>query len=94
MSRESLPPAVPVLAALGLAILLLATLPAVRAQQQLANEHRRLRAQTRATAAEVERLRHELRDGTTQHYLRVRATRELLHRGARYIEERDRRLGR
>ncbi len=94
MAREPLPTAVPVLAALGLAILLLCTLPAVRAQQHLAREHARLREETRATAAEVERLRRELRDGTTQHYLRVRATRELLHRGVGYIEARDRRLGR
>ena len=94
MTRDALPSAVPVLAALGLAILLLCTLPAVRAQQHLAREHARLQAETRASAAEVERLRRELRDGRTQHYLRVRATRELLHRGAGYIAERDRRLGR
>ncbi len=94
MSREALPTAVPVLAVLGLALLLLCTLPAVRAQQRLGREHARLRAETRATEAEVERLRREVRDGTTQQHLRIRATRELLHRGGRYIEARDRRLGR
>lgn len=94
MTQQPLPVAVPVLAALGLAILLLCTLPAVRAQQRLEREHARLRAQMRAATAEVERLRRELRDGTTQRYLRIRATRELLHRGGRYIEARDRRLGR
>lgn len=93
-ARDALPTAVPVLAALGLAILLLCTLPAVRAQQHLERKHGRLRAETEAAAQEVERLRQELRNGTTQRYLRVRATNELLHRGAHYIETRDRKLGR
>ena len=94
MPRVSLPSAVPLLAALGLAILVLCTWPAVRTQQRLEQEARRLRAETRAAEAEVERLQRELRDGTTQHYLRVRARQELLRRGSRYVEERDERLGR
>lgn len=94
MTRERLPPAVTVLGTLGLAILALCTLPAVRAHQGLVAEHARLRGETRAVAQEVERLRQELRDGQTQRYLRVRATHELLHRGGAYIDARDRRLGR
>lgn len=88
------PHAVPVLAVLGLAVLCLCTLPAVRTQQRLEREHTQLEERTQEMAAEVERLRRELRDGTQQGYLRVKATRALLHGGADYIRTRNARLRR
>ncbi len=94
MTREPLPTAVPLLAALGLALLALCTVPAVRSQQRLEREHARLQAQTQDAEAELDRLHRELRDRTPERYVRTRATRDLLHQGARYVEERDRRLGR
>ena len=91
---DRLPGAVSLLAVLGLAILCLCTIPAVRTQQRLDREHAALRASTQALAGEVERLRRELRDGDEQTYLRTRATRALLHNGARYLERRDARYPR
>lgn len=89
---HGLPHAVPLLATLGLAVLCLCTLPAVRKQQRLEREHARLEQRTHEVVAEVERLRRELRDGEQQGYLRVKATRALLHGGADYIRARDARL--
>jgi len=77
---------------LGLAVLCLCTLPAVRNQQRLEREHARLEQRTQEVVAQVERLRRELRDGEEQAYLRVKATRALLHAGADYIRTRDARL--
>jgi hypothetical protein len=94
MNSAPLPPAVPLLAALGLALLALCTVPAVRSQQRLEREHARLQAETQNAEAELDRLHQELRNGTPERYVRIRATRDLLHHGATYIEERDRRLGR
>lgn len=84
----------PLLAALGLAVLCLCMLPAVRKQQRLQREYVRLEQRTRESTAEVERLRRELRDGSEQAYLRRKATQELLHRGARYLPTRNLRLER
>jgi hypothetical protein len=88
------PPAVPVMAGLGLAVLFFYTLPAVRTQHRVEQDHRRLQRQVRAAEAEIGRLRRELRAGPEQAYLRIKATRDLLHRGTRYLRGRDRRLGR
>lgn len=88
----ALPHAVPVLALLGLAVLCLCTLPAMRKQQRLEREHARLEQRTQDVTTDVERLRRELRDGAQQGYLRVKATRALLHAGADYIRTRDARL--
>jgi len=88
----AVPHAVPLLAALGLAVLCLCTLPAVRKQQRLQREHARLEQRTQRAASDVERLRRELRDGAEQAYLRRKATQALLHRGARYVPTRDLRL--
>ncbi len=91
--REGLPASVPLLAALGLVVLCVCTLPAVHAQRQLERDHARLGRETRAAEERVERLQRELRTGTEQRYLRAKATRELLHHGSDYIRERDRKLG-
>jgi len=86
-----LPHAVPLLAALGLAVLCLCMLPAVRKQQRLERDYARLEQRAHETSAAVERLRRELRDGAEQEYLRIKATRALLHSGAGYLRDRDRR---
>jgi hypothetical protein len=89
-----LPRIVPLLAGLGLAVLFLCTLPAVRKHQELERDYERLLRQTQAAEAGVQRLSRELRDGPEQAYLRIKATRALLHSGATYLQERDKRLGR
>ena len=91
-AAAGLPAAVPLLAALGLAILVLCTLPAVHAQRHLERDHARVAAETREAEARVQRLRQELSSGARQQYLRIKATQTLLHRGERYIRERDARL--
>jgi hypothetical protein len=88
-TRETFPPAVPLLAVLGLAILCLCTIPAIHKQQRLEREHTGLQRRAQAAAAEVERLRRELRDGAEQEYLRTKATRALLYNGMSYIARRD-----
>lgn len=93
-ARSRLPRAVAPLALLGLAVLVFYTLPAVRKQHRLERDHARLERSVRATEAEVERLRRELRGGGRQPYLRIKATRDLMHEGATYIQERDAKLGR
>lgn len=89
-ARSPLPGGVPLLAALGLAVLVLCTLPAVNAQQRLEKRRARLEQRTQEAAAGVERLHRELRDGAAQAYLKTKATRALLHNGAAYLERRDR----
>ena len=93
-TSDGIPQAVPLLAVLGLAILCLCTIPAMRKQQRLDRDHTRLRQETQAVAGEVERLRRQLRDGAEQAYLRTKATRALQHKGARYVEQRDARYPR
>jgi len=85
---------VPLLALLGLAVLVFYTLPAVRRQHRLEREHSRLEQNVRASEGDVERLRRELRGGTQEGYLRTKATRDLMERGAHYVRERDATLGR
>lgn len=85
-----LPGGVPLLAALGLAVLCLCTLPAVNAQQRLEKRRARLEKSTEEAAQRVERLHRELRDGAAQTYLRTKATRALLHNGAAYLRRRTR----
>ena len=89
-----LPRVVPLLAALGAAVLFFCTLPAVREHQRLEADYERLLRKTQAAEAGVQRLCRELRDGPEQEYLRIKATKALMHSGAGYIPERDRRLGR
>jgi len=91
---RGLPPGVPLLAALGLAVLCLCTLPAMHAQRALERDHSRVLQETREAEQHVERLQRELRSGPAQHYLQIQATRTLLHEGANYIRERDARLAR
>lgn len=91
-AAAALPGAVPLLAALGLAILVLCTLPAIHAQRNLERDHARVAKETREAEARVQRLRQELSSGARQRYLRIKATQELLHRGAQYIRERDAKL--
>ncbi|MDA1195937.1 MAG: hypothetical protein O2894_12230 [Planctomycetota bacterium] len=88
--ERGLPATAPLLGALGLAVLALCTLPAVRAQERL--DAPRDRLETRAVEVEIERLQREVREGTSAHYARTRSTRDLLHRGASYLETRDQRL--
>ena len=85
-----LPGGVPLLAALGLAVLVLCTLLAVNAQQRLEKRRARLEQRTQEAAEGVERLHRELRDGAAQAYLRTKATRALLHNGAAYLQRRER----
>ena len=89
-AASPLPGVVPLLAALGLAVLCLCTLPAVNAQQRLEKRRARLAHQTHEAARVVEGLHRELRDGAAQTYLRTKATRALLHSGATYLQRRDR----
>ncbi len=83
----------PLLAALGLTVLVLCTLPAVHAQRQLERDHARVARETREVEERVQRLRRELDRGARQDYLRIKATRTLLHRGSTYIRDRDAKLG-
>lgn len=91
-AAQALPAAVPLMAALGLAILIFCALPAAHAQRRLERDHARVALETRKVEQRVERLERELRSGTQQRYLRIKATRTLLHRGAEYIQQRDARL--
>ncbi len=79
----------PLLALLGLAVLLLCTLPAVRTQQRLEREHARLKREVHDAQQDVERLRRELRGGAKQSYLRIKATNDLMHKGSLYLPSRD-----
>jgi type VI protein secretion system component VasK len=79
---------VPLLAALGLVILVLCTVPAVRAQQRLDREHARLAREARQAEDDVEHLRRELRDSGNRRWLARKATRALLRQGPRYLQER------
>jgi hypothetical protein len=96
----ALPRAVVWLATLGLAVLCLCTLPAVGAHQRLVREHARLRQATQEAERRVERLRRELGElgelgeSGRPDYLRAKATRALLDRGATYLRDRDLALGR
>ena len=87
-----LPYAVPLLAALGLAVLVLSAVPAVSSQQRLQREQARLEREAAEIEVQLDGLRRELRDGHARRYLHIKATRALLHRGASYIQERDLRL--
>jgi len=91
-AAPGLPPAVPLLAALGLGVLLLCTVPAVHAQRQLEGDHARAARDVRQAEERVESLRRELDRGAEAGYLRIKATRTLLHRGATYIRDRDEQL--
>ena len=89
-----LPYAVPLLAALGLLILVVSAVPAVGSQQRLERERARLERDARQIEHHLDSLRRELNDGRARRYRRIKATRALLHRGASYIRERDARLRR
>ena len=89
---EGLGRASPLLAALGLVVLMLCTVPAIAEHKRLLAEHARARATTEATEEALARLRRELRDDATQRYLRVRARERLAWHGRTYLKRRDARL--
>ncbi len=95
-TRDAAPPlgrAVPLLAVLGLFILLFATLPAITEHRRLLTDHARLLRETEAVEARLERWRRETRDAQTLGYLRLAESKRLAWNGRQYLARRDAALG-
>jgi hypothetical protein len=81
--------AVPLLALLGLAVLLFCTLPAISEHRRLLRDHERLTRETQAVEGRLSQLRREVRDAQTLGYLRMRAAKRLAWDGQHYLARRD-----
>ena len=81
--------AVPLLALLGLAVLLFCTLPAIAEHRRLLRDHARLTQETQTVEARLTQLRRELRDAQTLGYLRMRAAKRLAWDGQHYLARRN-----
>ncbi len=85
--RTPLPGIVPVLAIVGLVVLVFCTLPAVLEHQELEREHALLEQKAREAQDALERRRRELKAGQAQQFPRIKATRALLSQGKHYLEK-------
>lgn len=84
--------AVPLLAALGLIVLLATTLPAIAEHRRLLGQHAQLVRETEAVEARLAAWRSQVRDAETLGYLRMRTVKHMAYDGLQYRARREREL--